>query len=60
MLGDFLGYDRVGRYRRFTVLWGIHIPMKTLPAKRGSQASLEGGMELPPAFARKESVAVAP
>lgn len=59
VLGDFLAYDRVGRYRRFTVLWGIHIPMKTLPAKNG-RASLEGGLELPPAFAHKEAVAAAP
>lgn len=60
VLGDFLAYDRVGRYRRFTVLWGIHIPMKTLPAnKRVSRASLEGGLELPPMFPRKEALATA-
>jgi hypothetical protein len=60
VFGDLLGYDRVGRYRRFTVLWGIHIPMKTLPANKRARASLEGGMELPPMFPNRETVATVP
>jgi len=60
ILGDFVGYDRVGRYRRLTILWGIHVPMKTLPKKRLSQASLDENLELPPMFPRKEALATAP
>lgn len=60
VLGDLVGYDRVGRYRRLTLLFGLHFPLKSLPPKRTARAALEGGLELPPMFPREEQLAVSP
>ncbi len=46
VLGDLVGYQRVGPHRRLTLLFGFHVPMKSLPAKR-----VRSGRASPPVFA---------
>ena len=57
VLGNLVGYDRIGRYRRLTFFWGFHKNLKTLPAEPEEHAatlrSLADGTALgvPPADA---------
>lgn len=41
ILGDFVGYERKGRHRRLTVLFGFHIPLKSAASEEARRSADE-------------------